>query len=1033
MSDPISSLRGRGVSLPKLAIKRPITVLMAFLAMLVLGTISYLNVPLELLPSGFTPPYLYVNVPSLPSSPADVEERVALPVEEMLSTIRGIQSLRTTANVTSAGFLMEFADGTDMDLAYNQVQDRMERVIPTLDETAQQYGIWKWDPADDPIIWIGLTSEQEEGIDPLFVRSSIVPFVERVAGVSNVEVMGGPDPVVVIELNDRMVRAAGTTTYELTTRLMSDNFVLSGGELNNNEQRFPIRILAQFENLQQLQALPIGNGLLLDDIASIYIEDRAEEAVYRVNQRNGIFLGVYREALANSVDVSEKVQAAIEQAIEGHEEEITVHFFFDQGSIILDALNNLKNTALWGGLFAILVLSVFLRRISMTLLVASAIPMSLLLTLIIMFFMGTSLNVLSLTGLMLTVGMVVDNSIVVVESIQRRRTLGDTPKISAILGAGEVALAIVVATLTTVVVFLPIMLMSGSEMLSFFLRQIGLPVCVGLLSSLVVSLIFVPLATTFFANLKQKENSKKTIITKISEGYASLLAIMIRRRTDAVLLAMTMLFSISFPMSRVPISDQADTNINDIRIFLELPAELSWEERQAALLACEEAIWDSKDELYVEDLLTRMGGRWGWPQLRVFLVDPAERDVTREELLENAMEKLPELAGVSYFADWGDQSGSGTLSVQLIGPETERLISLSDEVARRLRTIDDVSSVRIEANAPSDEELHLHIEREIAARHGISSQMVGMTLDYALRGRRISDLHQTDQDIAMFVQSDTAQAQNVDRINNLEINGLNGTTTLGGLAHWENHQGFRSIRRQNRQTTLTLEIISGRDDLDNLSEEIDAALEGFLWPRGYGLQKGERFDVLDEGAKERKFALLLAVVFVFLLMGILLESFVLPFSVLLSIPFAFVGVYWALFLTKTPLDTMAFVGLIVLMGIVVNNAIVLVDLIAELRRTGFSRANAIIEAGKQRIRPILMTAATTIFGIIPMAIGTSSIVGIPYAPMGRAVIGGLFASTALTLFVVPLFYTFLDDITVYSALFMKILRKNRTKSFDLKK
>ena len=985
---------------------------MMFGALLVLGAISYLNIPLELLPSGFTPPFLWVQVPTLPSAPTDVEERIGIPVEEMLSTVRNISEMGTRIDSDSASFMMEFEDGTDMDLAYNQVIDRLERVLPTLDNDVDQYFIWKYNPSDDPVSWLGLSVEEGQAIDDVLIERVLVPRVERIPGVTRVELWGVPDRVVTVEVDDRGAEAVGGGTFQLVQRMMRDNFSMAGGTIESTGRTYPLRIIARYESIDAIRDLPVGGGLRLDDVGEVYVEDRAERAIYRVNERQGIFLAIYKESTANTVDVSREVRETLRTIIAEDERlsGLTFHQFFDQGELIEQSLTNLQQTALWGGFFAIIVLIVFLRRIGMTILIAIAIPVSMLGTLVVMYFLGLTLNVLSLTGLMLSVGLVVDNSIVVVESIQRKQQDGMNKRQAAFHGAAEVALAILVATLTTVVVFLPLILMSGSETLSFYLSQIGLPVCVSLVSSLFVSLIFIPLASLI--GLGDKGPARIILIEKLESAYVAALGWALRRRSDMALIAVTVFISMFAVSSQVPTTDQAEANINDFRIYIDFADGFQWEDRAEHLLRCEGLLYAEREELYIEDLLVRMGGRWGRPQLRSFLMDPEERGLPRDEIIERALALMPEMPGVQYSASWDSPaSAQDTLTVRIVGPDTRRLVELSDEISRRIRTVEGVTSVQVRSDDSTDAELHFFVERERAERVGLSPFIVGSTLDYAVRGRRLPDFRTTDEDLPMFVQGDVSQSDELDEVQNLELPGLYDGVTLDNVTDVTVERSFRAIDREDRRTVLHLEIQTSREDIEELSADIDAVMASFNFPHGYSLEKGQRFDMLQDGKRERNFALTLAVVFVFLLMGVLFESFILPFSIVLSIPFAFVGVYWALFLTNTPMDLMAGVGLIILIGIVVNNAIVLVDLVGELRRQGHSRTEALLSAGHQRLRPILMTALTTIFGVVPMAMGTSSLVGIPYAPMGRAVIGGLVASTLLTLFVVPLFYTFFDDIS----------------------
>jgi hydrophobic/amphiphilic exporter-1 (mainly G- bacteria), HAE1 family len=999
----------RGLAIPAFSLRRPVTVGVLFLAMLVLGAIAYRSIGVELIPSGFTPPFLYVEVPTLRSSPADVEQRIALPLEEMLATVRNVDTLGTRVRGNAASFMMEFADGTDMDVAYNQVRDRIDRVIPTLGDDLGQYFIWKYNPADDAVLWFAVGVDDTVDNPGWTVDHLIIPAFERIPGVSRIEAYGVPSRVVSLQVDERLVEAAGTSMVALIERLSQDNFAVSAGVVEDGSRTWPLRMVARYESLEEIRALPIGNGLRLGDIAVVEVQDRAERALYRIDGRSSIMLGAYKESTANTVDVARAVRrvATEELAADPRLDGVGFAFLFDQGAMIEGSIENLQQTAVYGGAFAVAILFFFLRRLGMTLLVTLAIPCSLLVTVVFMYFTGRSLNLFSLTGLMLAVGMVVDNAIVVVESIQARLLAGDTPRRAALYGAAEVSLAILVATLTTVVVFLPLIFMSGGETLSFYLANIGLPVCVSLLASLVVSLVFLPLATTFV--LTNEPPPRVRSVDAISRAYVAVLRWAMSHRFEAWVIALVAFASVAIPMGTVTQTDQSEPNINDVRFILTVPDQYSWEEKVEIVLAYESALEAERETLGIEHLQVRMSSDRSRPQVRAFLKDPEERTLSRDEIIERATEVLPEFPAVTWSLRWGGTGAADAITVRVTGPDSQRLSELSEEVVRRLRLLDGVTSVQAEGGDTGQSEVQFRVDPERSLRLGLNAMTIGGTIDFALRGRRLPSYHGGGEELPMLIEGDLDRVDELDEIQHMPMPSLVESVVLGDVTASQLQPGYGSIDRQDRRTVSSITIVTSRDDLEVLRSEIMQVMEGFDWPRGYGLELGDRFADLESGAQDRLFALMLAVVSVFLLMGVLFESITLPFSILLSIPFAFTGVYWMLYLTDTQLDMMAGVGLVILIGIVVNNAIVLVDRISELRRQGVDRTEAILEAGSSRLRPIVMTALTTIAGLIPMAVGSSSLIGIPYNPLGRAVIGGLLASTVLTLVVVPLFYALIDD------------------------
>ena len=1015
--------------IPKLAVNRPTAVMMLFLAMLVIGAIAYLQIPLELLPAGYTPPFLYLQIPTRQSTPSDVEQEIAIPTEEMLNTVRHIKRLKGRVMANSAGFLIEFQDGTDMDLAYNQVRDRLERLMPDLPEEVGHPFIWKYDPNADPIFWVGITFDEELSNPHHFIELNLVRKLERVAGVSTIEMNGADEKIISIDIDQKLASSANVGTYQLVRQLMGDNFALSSGELYEDDRLFPVRVMARYETIQDIQRIPVGKESNLQDVGTVSYDFEKEDTIHRINGKKGVFITVFKEAEANTVEVCKNLETYLKEIKKDPKfKNFTFHFFFNQGNLITDSLDNLTDTALLGGFFAVIILFLFLKRPRTTLIVSLGIPISLLITVIVLYFTNNTLNVLSLMGLMLSVGMVVDNGIVVIENIQRFQTSGKSRKEAAISGASEVGLAILVATTTTVVVFLPLIFSSGNETLSFFLGKIGVPVIVSLLASLVVSLVLIPPATTRLAQSKVVEPG--AVMKLLEKGYASGLKWILSHRTDAFVIMAVLMFSITIPMENIKKADEASSNINDFRLRFNFPSNYNLEQKNDYFKALEQNCKEQWADLEIKDMVVSLGGRRSRPEVRVFLNPPEERKKSRDEIIKEFTELIPESPGVEWKIGWG-RGGSGdssSVTVTLVGPSSARLAELSVGVIRRLKEVPGVVSIDTDIGETGSDELLFTMDRDNMNRSGLSPTIVGGTVDYALRGRRLPNFHGRDHEIEMWVKVNEADRDELSDLNRMDLQGTTGTRTrLDTVTNRVFSKGYGQINRENGKTVLAIQLSTTEDDLKALSEEIDKVLAGIALPRGYRIEKGNRFKKMEENEDTLSSSLLMAIVFVFLLMAILFESLVIPFSILLSVPFALLGVYWLLYITQTTMDVMAGVGMVILVGIVVNNAIVMVDRVQQLRRQGLERKQALIQGGCQRLRPILMTALTTICGLIPMALGSAGLIGIPYAPLGRTVIGGLIASTFLTLFVVPLFYTFFDDISRKVAQFAIALVRKKTK------
>lgn len=1019
------------------SIARPVTTLMLVTVLSVLSAVAWTQIRMELLPSGFTPPFLFVQIPSLASSPSDVSEDIVEPVENALSTLRGLEQMRTQSEANAASFLLQFRDGTPMDIAYNDVRDRVDDALQEDDDDPPRYFVWKYNPSDDPLALLGVSVPDDVIAPSVAVRRRLVPLLERVPGVTRVTIDGLPEEIVSVDVDHAAVREIPGGLPVLVQRIQQAQATTSGGVFTSAEGEMPLRILASIDDLEHLRTLSVGPGIELQDVAQIARVEEDKKYVYRMNQRPGVFISVYKSSDANVVDTSHRLREALARA---HDEELALegfefHTFFDQGALIETSLGQLQSSALLGGFLALLSIFIFLRRAALTLLVALSIPASLLLTVAALYFTGRTLNVLSLTGMMLSVGMLVDNAIVVVEAIDLRFKEGVSRKEAAISGTREVALPVVVSTLTTLIVFLPLTFMSGNETLSFYLSHIGFPVGVGLLASLLLSLLIVPLVAVWIFPSRDGEGESTPTPTasaledtsagldamleypvtsdRLTRAVRAVAALTLRRPAEAVLLILLLLAASWYPFKQVTRFDEMDPNLNDVRIAMRFDPGMSWDEKVEALLTYEAILMDHQEELGVRDLRAGLGDVGiGDSALRVFLADDGPME--RREVRARIRELLPALPGVEPELPTGGMmmAEDNRPTVSVVGASTEQLAQVAKDIRERLMRIQGVDAVLSSLTGSGDIVRSYSVDSERAARADVSALMVMASVDFALKGRDVGNLGASDNAIPIRVRQQ--EVDSVEEVDALEVRSMSGAT-LQSLSHVRENPSLPTIRRVNRRTDVELTIDTQRKDVEALRHEMDAALADVVLPRGVEIREGGAFDLIGEAGQEQLFTIGMAALFVFLLVGVLFESFILPFAVLWAVPFAFAGVFWFLLLTGTAFDVMAAVGLLVLVGVVVNTAIVLVDYTRLREAQGIPTEEALLDATTRRFRPIAMTALTTIVGLIPMAVGRASIVGIPYAPLGRAVIGGLLASTLLSLFVVPLFYLLLQRMQRFTA------------------
>jgi HAE1 family hydrophobic/amphiphilic exporter-1 len=1020
--------------MPRFALNRPITVLVTLLALIVVGYIAFTQIAVELFPSGFTPPFLGVWTPYPNSNPQEVEEQIAKPIEEQVRTISGVRRVSTYSHEDGCWTFLQFAQGTDMDVAYAQLRDRMDRVMSEIPDEIDRVYLRKWSDDDDPILWIAL-AEQTPHEDPyLVVEQHIQKPIERVDGVAKVEIWGADEKSILIYINQDLVKSYKINLYDVIQSLRKDNFSISSGFVEEGQRKIFVRSIGKFRDLEQIQNLPIkGPNIRLKDVAEVKYDVPEKQYGQKIDGKKGITIGIFKESTANTVELCRNVKNMFEGELKKDPElgGFKSEFLFNQGDFIEESIDNLLSTGLWGGVFAFLVLYFFLRRFRMTFIVTIAIPFSVLISLTIIYFIGWTLNVIIMMGLMISIGMVVDNSIVVLENIYRKRAEGLSKRESSLWGTSEVALAVTLATFTTIVVFLPLILMNDEIGFRFYMLRIGLPVIFSLLASLFVAMILIPLAATKISSDRLVKEPKA--ILRSNQIYQKTLAWSVTHRLELFVILLLVMASMQFAASKVKTAEGTEGNINDVRFMFELPKNYTLENAENLMQVVEDTIRAKADIYGVKTINTRYRSDWG--MVRAFLYPPGKRQwydvvydnvmkqfgvlpgghMERDEVVEDIKKRLPTFPGVEMRTSWRQESSgdNSSISIVLYGDDTNTLAVLAQEVERRLRSIDGIISVETDREKGSDE-IRLSIKREQAKKYGISPMTISGTVQYAVRGFPLPKYRTEEKEIDVHIQLREEDRKNLSQLKNLTFFSDTGMEIpLDAVAEFTIEKGFGEIGREDGKTFLEVKANTTKDDIGGMFQKVDQVMEGFVMPYGYSWNKGQRFGRMQEGNQSQAFALILAGTFVFLLMGVLFESFVLPLSVIISIPFSFVGAFWILFLTGTTMDLMSRIGFVILVGVVVNNAIVLIDLINRLRNEGYERFDAIIEAGKHRFRPILMTAFTTIGGLLPMAVGNTQMIGIPYSPMGRTIIGGLLTSTLISLIAVPWAYTVFDDMRIY--------------------
>jgi HAE1 family hydrophobic/amphiphilic exporter-1 len=756
-----------------------------------------------------------------------------------------------------------------------------------------------------------------------------------------------------------------------------------------------------------------------------------------------VAVAVMKEGQANIREVSQNVERVVEKLRANPRlaliESVTL---FSQGDVIDEALSTLLNSGMVGGIIAGLVLFLFLRRFRLTMIIALGIPMSLLIGLTAMYFFGESLNLLTLLGLMLCVGLLVDNSVVVAENIHRLHREGVERRLACIKGAGEVALAIIMSTLTTIVVFLPVALVDGPG--QFFMMRLALPVCVSVAGSLLVALVFIPLCVYLTLStkpqdvtpglLRRNHDRVNNVLRKIYDStfgvlnhlYNGMLGFFLRRRLDLVLaVAAVFTITVALPMQSVEMVESQEEEGGGFYIGVEMPDSATLEETEEWFLEAEKVVEAQKDELGLEGWFTFHRKTRG--EIQGWFTHPRSSEVSVSEVTQRVRDALPPKPGMKLTVggdrDTEEDDGQAVYTLVLNGEDPEQLENLAEQLEDLLVKVEGVLGLKGGGEQPPNE-MALVLDRERAQHLGVNPQVVAGVVGYALRGTPLPKFRQDGKEIPVRVRFREEDRESLTELANFQVPTNNGEfLPLSSLTEAEFMDAPQTIIRRDKKIgrVVTLEIEKGKED--ETRARLAALTAGIDLPEGVSLGSGSR-QTFDEDLAAMLFALTLSIVFIYLLMGFLFESFILPMSIIFTIPLSVIGVYWIHWFMGYDIDFLGVVAGVLLVGVVVNNGIVLIDYVNRLRSQGLSRNDALLTGTSRRFRPIMMTAITTIGGMVPLALAGANSIGLSYTSFSLTLIGGMTTATLLTLLVVPVLYTFFDDAReAFGAALKRALRK----------
>jgi HAE1 family hydrophobic/amphiphilic exporter-1 len=986
--------------------------LMIIVSLVALGAVALFRLPLAFMPD-FDQPMLFVRFNYPNASPAQIERLVIRPSEEALGSVNGLRNMWSHVDQNGGTIGLEFDWSQNMKVARTDAWEKIDRVRRDLPPDIGDIMVsnnWDARESDMPIIEGRLSSKRDLSESYDLLERRIVKPLERIPGVATVRLDGVNPREVRINLNVARVEAHGVDVRDVIATLESSNFDRSLGKISDGDSRWALRMVGSFKSIEEIQDFPIrADGLKLKDIADVRYEEPPLEYGRHLDGDFAIGVTISQESKANTVEVCDAVQARIAQMNEDPElEGVNFLTWFSQGDEIKKTLKDLTFTGIFGAILAAFVLYAFLRRVSTTLVSVSCIPFSLIVACGFVWARGGSMNTLILLGLIVAIGMLVDNAVVVMENIFRHQEQGENQQDATRKGAAEVSVAVIAATLTSVIVFLPLIFNKPSEM-NIYLKELGIAVCIVILASLFISQTLIPLATSWF--IKSQPKPKTRAMLRTEAIYENMLVFNLRHRWLTPVLLVGVLASAYFPFMKV--DKNFDTSESELFVQLnyDISENLSLERKEQLVSRVEKELEAHRDELMARSIYSFWSDQW--VMTRIYLREGEANEENIAAVRKIVRGKLPEIAGVKLEVMennqfWRQDRGK-RIALQLVGEDSEVLGELAEEAKRRIGEIPGMIDP-FAGSEEAQEEIHVHVDRELASRMGIGANQPAEVVGLTYRGRRLQRFRTADGEREMRVALDEKDNETVDQLRNLPIwTGEGEKIPLASLATFEEKAGETQIQRDNRQTSVWVGAKFEEGTREEYMPLVTAAVQGMDFPYGYSWTFGRWEERRKENAQEFLSNLLLALMLIFAVMASIFESARQALTLLISLPFALAGAFWTLYATGTDFDQPAAVGLLLLIGTVVNNGIVMLAHCNHYRNLGMPRYDALMRGCRERLRPVMMTALTTMISLVPMVVQKPSLGGVYYYSMAFVIMGGLFLSTFLTLILLPTATTLVED------------------------
>ncbi|HLV31807.1 MAG TPA: efflux RND transporter permease subunit [Chitinispirillaceae bacterium] len=1034
------------MKLTSFPVHRPVLTSVIYIIVIVIGMFSLWRLPIDLMPE-IEYPRLTVGTSYGNAGPQEVEELITKPIESALAGVQGIEEITSSSAEGQSSVRISFVWGTNLDEASNDIRDRIDRILRRLPEDVERPTIRKFDVSSYPVLILGVSSDLDQSDIRQFLEDQVQYRLERVNGVASVDIRGGRQKEIQVSLRRTALEALDISPDMVVSTILQENKNMPAGTVDKGSREIIVRTFAEYESLADVKnaIIAVRNGIpvTVGEIADVSEGLEEIRRIVRINGRPGIQLAISKQSGTNTVAVANAVKKEVRR-INQDFPQISMIPRIDTSKYISDSIKSVGIALLMGGIIAIIILLMFLRNISSTLIIAITIPVSVVATFALVYFGGFTLNMMTFGGLALGIGMLVDNAIVVLDSIFHHREQGEKPVEGAVIGASEVASAVTASTLTTLVVFFPVIFIRGISGIMF--RQLAYVVSFSLVCSLFTALTLVPMLTSKFlkmtnpvqrgrrlSKIQKMFVSSEKFYQRIESYYGRMISWALHHR-KIVLLCTVLLFIGSILMiplvgtELMPASDEGEVRVN---VKMEVGARI--EPIDSVVLQIESIIRREVPE--AEHIISNTGGSWrsggNTGSIRVALVEKSKRSRSDSQIANSLRKSLSNIPGTTIRVREGQglfimRMGSGgrqEVEIEVRGYDLETGENLANQISKLVESVDGVTDVDIsrEEGMP---EYDIIIDRKKAADLGLSASRIGSAIEIAMGGRQASFIRRDGKEYPIIVRLTEEDRKDIGQLKNLTIINNNGKAIpLSAVAQFHEGSGPLSIERRDRERIITIDANYFGRDMGSVVNDIRNVIRQVSVPSDFAVIIRGDYEEQQKAQRELLVGLLLAILLVYLVMAGQFESFKDPLIVLFSIPVALIGVVGLLYITATPFSVQAYIGCIILAGIVVNNAIVLIDYINRLRRNyKYELFKAIETAGVRRLRPIMMTALTTVLGLLPLSLALGE-GGEAQAPMARVVIGGLLTSTIITLILIPVIYSYIEE---------KHMKKRMKKANELK-